>query len=198
MTVVGLLRSPSPNKASAGRARAYALDAVRGLACWVMLADHLALFLGADAVRSTVGRLAMPLFFVVAGHLSRRLSSRLVLVAGWGLCLPTFAPWIDSPNVLVLLATGAFLLSACRRWSVHPGWLAAVCLGLLANGAGPLAVGSYPPAALVGLMALGAMLHRDAFAWGERLPGWVAWLGRWPLSFYVGHVLLLTAVASWL
>ncbi len=172
------------------RLRSPGLDALRGLAVLAMLVDHLALLVGADLARLTVGRLAMPLFFIVGGHLAGRLSPRLLLAAGLGLALPTVAPWIDSPNVLLLYAAGAVLLAL----GCPPVLLVAVALTGYANGWTAALHGAYEPAALLALMGVGQLLPRSAFAGADRLPSLLRVAGRYPLTIYAGHVLALTAL----
>lgn len=180
-------------------ARARHLDALRGLAVVLMVADHLCLLVGEVGLlfRLTGGRLAMPLFFLLAGHLVQRVGKRTAWVALVGLALPLLAPWIDSPNVLLWYAVGACVVVAARVVGL-PLWLvAAVALAFSANRYELLLPGQgYDPLALVGLMALGAWLPRDAFDFARRLPGFLAYAGRYPLSVYVGHVLALSVVTG--
>lgn len=193
----GAERAPAaPDVQLAGRA--VHLDALRGLAVLAMVVDHLALYADVPLLRDTVGRLALPLFFVLGGHLLTRLSPRLLLIGALGLVLPGLAPWVDAPNVLLWYALGAFLLAPGWRWAgtaVPAGLVVAVALTALANGVTPPA-GSYDPLALFALMALGRLLPRPALDWARRLPQSLSLLGRWPLTVYVGHVLLLTVVAG--
>lgn len=184
MTVV---EAPAPP-----RARIVSLDRVRGLAVACMVVDHLVLLTdGPMAVRYTVGRLAMPLFFVLAGLLVTRLSERLLLVAGAGVLLPLVVPWVDAPNVLLWYAVGAVVLVLWRRLG-WPLWLLVVVpLALAANGYDVEAGTGYQLPAMVGLMALGSMLGTRSMAWGDRLPSVLAAAGRYPLTVYVGHVLAL-------
>ncbi|WP_457204114.1 TraX family protein [Nocardioides sp. HB32] len=180
--------------------RIFGYDAFRGLAMLAMLVDHLCLvFSGPYAVRMTVGRLAMPMFFLLAGHLARRVRWRHGGIFLIGCALPVLVPWIDSPNVLVWWAVGVLLLAAAR-WAEVPAWLlVVVALAASANGWVDTD-GTYDARCLWGLMALGAMLPASAFTWAGRAPRWVAALGCWPITFYVGHLLLLEALiqaASW-
>lgn len=193
--------SDTPRLSDARALRSRGLDALRGLAVVFMVADHLALFAGAPLVRVTVGRLAMPLFFVLAGHLATRLSWRVARLGLLGVLLPLAAPWVDSPNVLLWLAYGAVALALARRAHLPPALLVGAQLAVFANPGvfhpyADLGTG-YPPAALLGLMALGAMLHRDQLTGlADRLPARLvpplSWAGRHALGLYVGHVLLLT------
>lgn len=183
--------------------RSRALDVLRGLAIACMAVDHVSLFAGWQLPRDTIGRVAMPLFFLLSGHLVRRLSWRLAGVFAVGVLLPAVAPWIDSPNVLLWYVLGAVLLR-CHVRLLVPYWLGlAACLTVYANPAlfhpyANLGTG-YPPQALFGLMFLGAMLEREQL---ERLTARVParlgrlleLVGRYPLSFYAGHVLALTVL----
>lgn len=183
---------------SARTNRVAGYDAFRGLAVLAMVVDHLAYVLeGPAELRSSIGRLAMPMFFLLAGHLSRRLSWRHLGIFGVGSLLPVLVPWIDNPNVLVWWAIGCLLLAIARAASV-PVWLiAAVGLALAANGrvdvTGINGAATYDAAALWGLMALGTLLPSSAFTWAARAPRWIVAVGSYPLTFYVGHLLVLQA-----
>jgi peptidoglycan/LPS O-acetylase OafA/YrhL len=175
------------------RARTIELDVLRGFAIACMIVDHTVLvFGGPHVLRLTIGRLALPVFFVLAGNLSRRLSWRTAGTLLLGLGLPLLVPWIDNPNVLAWYALGGCLLWAARGTSWGLPVLAAACLTSLANGQGLAFGDGYPGAALVGLMVLGTYVPRSLLvAAGARLPRWLAVLGRWPRAVYVGHLLLL-------
>jgi len=164
-----------------------------------MIFDHLVIvFIGSGSpLRWTLGRLAMPLFFLLGGWLFRRLSWRHGLILCTGILLPAVVPWVDSPNVLVWFALGAVLLwSADSLWA---RWLTlAVALALSANFPDQTIGTSYTPVMLLSLMLVGALLRHyhggRVVAWGDRLPRWFGPLGRWPLSVYVGHLLVLRLV----
>ena len=188
---------------SAGRpARFAAIDRLRGLAIVLMIGDHLAIFTLQDWYRVSLGRVAMPLFFILSGYLVTRFTRRHALVGVAGLLLPFAASWVDSPNVLVWYCAGAFILS--QRFVRHPLTLAAIALlGLLlgANGYAHLFLSGYNPWCLLAIMALGALLREigpglELWQPAARLPRWLGMLGRYPLSWYLGHVLFLTAVVE--
>jgi hypothetical protein len=121
----------------------------------------------------------------------------MVAIGLVGAALPLVVPWIDTPNVLVWYALlGALVIVTPVRWRLV--WVL-LPLTLLANG---MLVGrqgtSYEPAALLGLLALGSVLYPYNVAHlGDRLPPALGWVGRYPMSIYVGHLLLLEAVVAW-
>lgn len=181
------------------RPRFLEVDRVRGFAIACMVVDHLALFVGFDLLRLTVGRLALPLFFVVAGWGLSSLRRRHLDLFLVGLALPLVVPWIDAPNVLVWFVVCAVVLEGARRVGLPLEVVCLVCLGLLANGWG-LALGTgYPAVALLALMALGRLCRVvDAdellFRLGAFLPRAFEWVGSRPASVYVGHLLVLEVV----
>lgn len=178
------------------RTRHTGIDTLRGMAIAAMMVDHVCKLIGPELwpLRWTVGRLALPIFFVLAGYLVRSLSRRHALIGLVGLGLPLAVPWIDSPNVLVWWAIGCGVLVAARTYGVDPAVLVVVCVALLANGIGGGFPHSYPPVALLALMATGAWLRRDWFPVpAVNVPAFAA-LGRAPVRWYVGHVLVLEMI----
>lgn len=177
----------------AGR-RLPGLDAARGLAIGLMAVDHLCVvFAGPMWVRLTIGRLALPIFFVLAGYLARRVSARTVAIGATGVLLPLAVPWIDAPNVLVYWAVGACVIAVCRRWPAALWMIIVAALTWGANGfrTFPDGVLSYEPLLLLGMMAAGALAGRSVWTWADRLPRWLCWPGRHAIWVYVGHLLLL-------
>ncbi|OJV57560.1 MAG: hypothetical protein BGO38_05345 [Cellulomonas sp. 73-145] len=178
-----------------GRVRASELDRLRGAAIVCMIVDHVARALGAEPVRLTIGRLAVPVFFVLSGHLARRLTWRHAAIAATGFLLPAFVPWIDNPNVLLLYAVAAALL-VLARWTgpAGPAVVAIAAVTALANGVHGMGNG-YPLEALLALMVAGHYIPRAALvAIGSRLPAVFAVAGRRPVTWYVGHLLVLVYV----
>lgn len=176
--------------------RSRVLDTWRGFAVGLMAFDHILAITGEGyALRATVTRLSMPLFFLVSGHLLYRIKwQRLIPVAVLGVYLPEVIPFIESPNVLFLYAFFApFIVWAKDRPIVLIG-IVAFGLAMYANGYF-YEPGAYAPFALFGLLAVGKMIPRGA--WGEWENGFLAGLGRYPLSFYVGHLFVLESVRRW-
>lgn len=175
--------------------RATQLDRLRGLAIACMIVDHVSRALGVEPPRLTIGRLAVPVFFVLSGHLARRVTWRHAVIGAVGLLLPAFVPWIDNPNVLFLYVLGAVGLVVARRVGVWgPALLGVAMVTVLANGWGSYGTG-YPLPALAALMVAGHYMPRTWLVGaGERLPAFLAVAGRRPVSWYVGHLLVLVYV----
>lgn len=187
-----------PSLERALRVRDQGIDRLRGAAILLMVVDHVLIVTGqaTSPLRYTLTRAAMPLFVVIAGHLVDRITWRHGAIGVVGLGLPLLVPFVDSPNVLLWYALACPVILAARR--LGPGAvavLAVVPLTLAANGYDLWPYpGSYDPSGLLGLMAVGALVPRTAFTCGLRLPRLLAGIGRYPLSCYVGHLLVLTAV----
>lgn len=191
----------SDDSASRPRERSDQLDAFRGIAIALMMLDHgVYIAAGPDEIRWTLGRLAMPMFFLLAGHLSTRLRWRHLQIGLLGACLPLAVPWIDNPNVLLLWALGCVGLWCSRRFG-FPVWvLVAVPLVQVANGISIDGPGYYSPGVLLALMALGTMIPEHTFTVSRRLPGRVeqllAAVGRHPILWYVGHLLIFQSIGT--
>ena len=178
--------------------RSSSLDRLRGLAITCMIIDHLCVvFDGPQTLRMTIGRVAMPLFFLLAGHLSRRLRWRHLGILGLGLVLPLVVPWIDNPNVLVWYVAGAAILAVCRWGDLSPWVFIGLAMAAAANGYPQWKIGTgYDGAMLMSLMCAGALLPRSTFDVGDRLPAFLAGLGRYPVTIYAGHLVVLTYVST--
>lgn len=172
------------------------LDKWRGLAILLMIADHVAYFHGPDWLRQTLTRLSMPIFFILAGHLANRVSLRTLAIGATGFLLPIYVTWIDNPNVLLWLAIGSAVLAFSQHYPMVQYLTIILALTLMANYRIGEIFGSYHPAALLALMALGNLIPRYAFRCGDRLPGVFAFLGRFSLSIYIVHVVIFQIVSD--
>lgn len=164
-----------------------------------MVADHVALFAGSDAVRLTVGRVALPLFVLLLGHLAVRVTSRLLLLVPYGLVVGAAAPWSGASTLFVQLAlVGLVVVLVKRRPALTAVLWALLLLALMrsANGFHDPDLG-YDTWALLGLGAAGALIPRLVLtSAGRRLPLPFEVVGRYPLTAYAGHVGVLTLLGA--
>ena len=177
------------------KTRSKALDNLRGLAIFLMIFDHVLLvFHGPFVIRHTLTRAAMPLFFVIGGHLIKQVSWRIAGIGVVGILIPIAIPFIDNPNVLFWYAAFAGPIVLAKRYPISLPIIVAVALTVAANGYVKLVGNSYDPLSLFSLMCLGAMIPRAYFSFGTCIPGWIGTVGRFPLRAYVLHLFLLEAL----
>ncbi len=184
--------------------RIWQLDRIRGLAIVLMLLDHVLALnpsVGGMAVRLSLTRFAMPLFMMTAGYLiaskrsafsARRLS--VIAAAGvvsctccWSLSLPTF-------DILVGFAFVVMVTGAVVRWP-----LLLVLVGFIQAAWLPLHFPAYELGAVVAWVSIGALIvgsmHSGSFlAWADRVPRVLEPIGRYPLRWYVGHLVVLAVM----
>lgn len=181
-------------------ARDVRLDALRGVAVVLMVVDHVVKVVAPDSlwwVTSTVTRLSLPMFMVTAGVLLARRSHGLrplraldLFLAGSVVTVVFGAIGFALPDILVVMLLTAPLWSWVRRSPVL-----AVIFGLIQLVNLPLPWGGYQPGLVLALLGVGVLASGTWAQYGERLPVWCAAVGRRPLLFYVGHILLLPALA---
>lgn len=171
------------------------IDNLRGLAIALMIVDHAILaFHGPMTIHNTVTRAAMPIFFLLSGHLIKRFSWRLVGIGLIGLILPTIVPFIDDPNVLFWYAVMAPLVLILKRYYFHGLYLILFIVFMLtANFHYFLLNGftSYPPLVLLALMCFGAIIPRIELTSITWIPTIFSKVGSYPISIYVGHLLII-------
>jgi uncharacterized membrane protein len=177
----------------ATRARSRRLDQLRGLAVVCMVVDHVCLYAGGPAeLRWTVGRVAAPVFFVLAGHLATRVTARHFWL--FPLALFVVPEPVAYDGLLIAVCACSLLTVLARRTSVAGCLLGALVLDVAVPGVASLNGTYLLPSTLVCFL-VGALLerrHLERLAAG--LPPWLAQVGRYPLSLYVGHLLLLDAL----
>lgn len=181
------------------------LDRLRGFAIALMVLDHvLAASGGGMLFRLTLTRLSLPIFLFVAGSLG---ASRL-------LRRPSFAAWYSGRFWVVLLAAAAssvlvsglpfmapvdvlvpiFLSISAYPILMKSGlrldlWIAA-CFVAVATF--PFLWPGYHPAHVLGLYLLGSRLPPDLLDhFGLAIPRLFASVGRAPLRWYLGHLVVL-------
>lgn len=175
--------------------RSLSIDNLRGFAILLMILDHcLLVFHGPFIIRHTLTRIAMPLFFVISGHLLKKVSWRIAGVGVIGIILPMLIPFIDNPNVLFWYAAFSAPVVLAKRFPIALPIVVASALTVAANGYVKLVGDSYDPFSLFALMTLGAMINRASFSFGTVLPNWVGKVGRFPLRFYIVHLFILEAL----
>lgn len=175
--------------------RLHGLDRLRGLAIVLMVIDHLLVILDRDnLLRFTLTRAALPLFCLVAGTLFRRPGKRLIWVTAAGLfagCIG-LPLGIGQPDILLLLAFGFLLLPYMAN-------LFGLVVALIQPSAWPLQTSGYEPGLVLSLLILGRLYVdpirlNDVGEWF--LPSWVGTIGRWPLTWYLGHLACLYILAN--
>lgn len=180
--------------------RLVALDGLRGLAILLMVMDHAALVYGAPwGVREVVTRLAVPLFMLTAGYLwrpglrRRHLETALAAVVATPL-LSTIGG--AEFGILVVFLLVLPLVPVAVRWPLP---VLALCLLQLSTWQIPWY--GYQPGFVLGLLVVGQL----AWLWGRdreflragELCAAFAFLGRWPLTLYVGHLAVLAIANTW-
>lgn len=180
--------------------RIVGLDVARGAAILLMVLDHV-LYQAAPGhvLRLTVTRVALPIFCLVAGALWRPgwRPRYLELGAAW-LVAEVLARLLGmpTPDVLLPIAVGFALLHLAQR----SPWLVLVVLLVLDHsrlGAIPGWTG-YSPWYVAALLVVGHLARAEIYAAAERLPdvAWLSSIGRRPLGWYVGHLLVLAVVVQ--
>lgn len=179
--------------------RIQGLDRLRGFAIVMMILQHISLLLwGWNRWEATGGRVIAPIFFLVGGSLITRMTIRHGYVAVIGAAISILIPWAGAPSSLLLYSLGAIVVWTCRRFNAQLLWLPIMfALMLYANGYGETGGGYYTPWAVIGLMCVGSLIGRTNLGTvGSHLPDfrWLKFMGRHPLSFYVGHIVILEIV----
>lgn len=177
------------------------LDKARGLAIVLMFVDHVLVLVDpAHIGRLTVTRLSLPLFLLTAGFLyrgPRRRQLALIPAAIAATVLvgigesATGDPWLGQPDVLWMIGW-AFLLLGVVHWGRLPlGWV--LVFAVLQPVTWVAGHDGYQLGTVVALLIAGQLLDVPALLRpADRLPSWVGLLGRYPLTAYVGHLLLIS------
>lgn len=176
------------------------LDRLRGLAIALMLLDHVLAVTGIHGpLRLTVTRLALPFFMMCAGSLWRPLTARngarLGAAALAELALCEYLRF-SMPGILATFLGLMLALRARPSLANRPGLL--VLAGLLQAAYLPLdgSWTGYQPGWVLAWWALGRLAIEELRPIGSAAPAWLAVAGRRPLTWYVGHLAVLAALAA--
>lgn len=178
--------------AAPARQRIKLLDVLRGLAILLMIVDHALVVFDAPEILRYLTRPALPMFMMTMGYLIRpgwRIRHLELLVAAlvsWPMAVQLGIA--DVPILVVL----ALVLPLVVWGQGYPVVLAAT--GVMMMSVWPIDWVGYHPGTLVALIALGIIL-RDRQPEFDVSWGVVEAIGRYPLTFYVGHLGALWALA---
>lgn len=187
------------------------IDAVRGWALLLMILDHVLVLVELEVaagpwpvtIRTTVTRLALPLFLGCTGYLlahRRRPPStaRIVQAAGLGTIFSVAGAatgFMAAPDVLVVWA---LVVSCCWFFALRAPVIA-LAVGFLCAHYQPIGGlldhwNGYEPGEVLGWLALGVLAYRSTPArWLHRIPtpGSLLWAAHRPLTVYAGHLTVL-------
>lgn len=178
-----------------------AIDRIRGLAVLLMVVGHvLAVTDSGLLVRLTLTRASLPLFALVTGYLladrepSNRRTLQLAGGAAVSLWLVRFLPGMAAVDVLAVIGIALAFWPLALRWPV-----VTLCVGAVQGYTFAGFFDGYQPGHVMALMCAGLLLRRGgsvpdlavARRVASALPGWVAGIGRRPLTVYVGHLAVL-------
>lgn len=173
-----------------------ALDRLRGVAMVLMIVDHLLAWVNVGfCLRMTITRASLPLFMVVAGNLmagrlfpSWRRAVELVFSAAVATWLVQGLPFMAPLDVLVSFCLTLLAWPAARLMPWLSLVVCVVVMGLVHVS------GGYSPVELLALMLVGALaldVGSPLYRWGGALPAAFGTLGQWPLTAYVGHLVVM-------
>lgn len=217
MTAIASRRESAATKPRQGRPdeRLHTLDALRGLAIAVMIVDHMCAFglgvirpdgVAGDAMevtRLTLTRISLPAFMLASGYLlatrlpraRRRLEIALLGVVV-SVALESVYIGLGTPDILMVWSLCMAGAAVIQRWPEL-----VIALGFVQCTAWPIGGDwyGYQPGMVAGLLAVGVIVGREAHSvvldQCDGLPRWVASVGRAPLRWYVGHLVVLIVAA---
>ena len=189
MRAMTLLQAPTYN-----RTHSKAIDSLRGIAIALMIVDHIVIrFAGPIIIHDTITRAAMPIFFIISGHLIKRVNYRHILIGILGILLPLYVSFLDDPNVLFYYAIFSPVILLLKRYPEIGVGVLALCLTFYGNFHDLEFGNGYPPLIILSLMILGTMTPRIFFSFADKIRGFDR-LGRFPLTIYVGHLLIIETI----
>lgn len=177
------------------RLRLAGLDRLRGLAIVLMLVDHTVWLAGAEWARGTVTLLAVPLFMGIAGYLWRPgwrpRYEQVALAAGISGALALYMG-LAAPVFLVVIVLALPIVAALHRWPAP-----AAMLGVLQALYWPVGWAGAEVGLVVACMMIGRLWRQaggQEWRVGDLLPAWLGTVGRWPLTWYTGHMAAMALV----
>ena len=171
--------------------RNQALDTLRGLAVLLMILDHAAVVFGLPEIIRLYTRVAMPLFMAISGYLwTAHRPHRLGLVA---LAAALSAPLeiylgLTQPGILTVWLLAQIAMPLVARYPAETAFFALVSTFMINPWSG------YHPGLLLVFLALGRLIPPPRHF---HLPPF-ALVGRLPLSFYLAHLVILSAFIFYL
>lgn len=189
--------APTREAGAPAHLRYSGLDRLRGLAIVLMILDHVLLVSGDGLpIRLTVTRASLPLFALTAGALWRpgaRRRHALILVAAAVSMVLGVGLGIGQPDVLLVLLVASIGMHAYLRFPVATAAVAA-----LQATTWPVFTftGGYEVGVVLVLMIMGRVFGAARLdGYGRKLSPIFDRIGRYPLTFYVGHLALLAVSA---
>lgn len=178
------------------RSRVGWIDGARGLSIAAMIVSHVGLVTGLTPwwFHLYVMRPVAPMFLLLLGLLwrpgFRRRHVQFIagMVAAQVLALTLGFPF---PNILLLMGAALLVMPAAMRW---PTAVLTLCVCQLAFWPVPDWWTGYQPGFVVAFVLAGQLLPQDGYLRGYGRLGsklGMEVVGRWPLTFYLGHLLVL-------
>lgn len=176
------------------RTRVDWIDRIRGLALVLMLLDHALFQVDPDSIaRLTVTRWSLPLFMAASAAVwSPGVRPKRVVVIGICAALEVVLSLelgMPLPGILVVYLVAIIPLSNWYRASHHAYAIGAA--GLIQALYLPIGWEGYEPGLVLVWWCLGRLGCYQLDRLGVRLPRALADVGRRPLTWYVGHLLVL-------
>jgi hypothetical protein len=176
-----------------------ALDQLRGLAIILMVLDHVLLQIEpTHSLRYTLTRLSLPLFMITAGTLYRPATPRrLARLAPAILVEATISTIVleSRPGIVTVYAIALLTTTATQHIPRLGTPRALIAIGLLQTLLLPITWTGYQPGLVLAFVNAGRLINPaslPAMSPDSRL----ATIGRYPMTWYVGHLLVLIAITA--
>ncbi len=188
------------------------IDAIRGLAIALMIIDHSLFAIESIGVanniveysRLSVTRFSMPLFMIASGVIWTLYGLRIkrwiqvfILSIILNVTIRVLWPDFNNPEILFVWT----LLAICWRLIIRFP-ITVMIIGYTQFIFWPVSWGGYQPGELAIFLGVGVLIARAPLdkVWGrikfEKLLSTLAFLGRYPLSIYSGHLISLSLIVT--